>query len=115
MSALGVTNRWTSGARWALALIATVFSAALLGQVGVAGLAVFAGPGHWLQHKAFIHTFEWLAPIIVVLVYVARATRGTQWLAWIAIALLSLQYTTSEFLRSPTHQAWGALHPVGGV
>ena len=102
-------------ARWALAVLASVVAAALLGQVFVAGLAVFAGPAWWPRHKAFVHTFEWLAPVIVVLVYVARAPRGAKWLAWIAIALLSLQYTTSEFRLQEGRQAWGALHPVGGV
>lgn len=99
----------------ALALAATLFAAALLGQVFVAGLAVFAGAGWWPRHKEWVHAFQWLGPVILVLVYLARAPRGAKWLAWIAIALLSLQYTTSEFRLTPGRQAWGALHPVGGM
>jgi hypothetical protein len=95
--------------------VASLFALCLLGQVFVAGMGVFAGSGWWLRHLAFVHAFQWLAPIALVLVYLARAPRSAKVLAWLIMASLWLQYTTADQRLVPGHQAWAALHPVGGM
>ncbi len=80
-----------------------------------AGLAVFAHPGWWARHLAFVHAFEWLAPLAVVLAYVARAPRATKALAWLTVALLFVQYATAGMRATAGRQRWAALHAVSAV
>jgi hypothetical protein len=99
--------RW---GRRALAAVAWLFVAGVMAQMLWAGRAIFVGPQWWVRHRDFVHAFEWLAPLAVVLAYVARAARATKWLAWVTVALLFLQYTTAGFrARDPR---WAALHTV---
>ena len=105
-------RRW---ARTLLVAIAALLAVSLLGQVLIAGLAVFTGPVWWPRHREWVHFFEWLAPVALVLCYVARAPRGAKVCAWIIMALLWLQYTTIEQRLVPGHAHWAALHPVGGA
>jgi hypothetical protein len=104
--------RWS---RAALAVVTWLFAAAVLGQVFLAGRGVFVGPSGWEAHKSFIHAFEWLSPLAVIIAYVARAPRGVKWLAWLTVALLFLQYTFADLRLEPARQPWAALHPVNGV
>lgn len=94
---------------------AWLLAASVLGQVFLAGRGVFVGVSGWEAHKAFIHAFEWLSPIAVLLAYLGRAPRGAKWLAWGTVALLFLQYVTADLRLRPGGQPWAALHPVGGV
>jgi mercuric ion transport protein len=106
------TVRW---ARWLLALDAWLLVLSLLGQAYAAGMAVFANPAWWPRHVAFVHAFQWLSPLALVLAFVARAPRSVKALAGITVALLWLQYTTADMrLREATH-AWAALHPVSAI
>lgn len=104
--------RW---ARVALVVVAACLALGVIAQVLVAGLGVFAGAGWWPRHRAFVHAFQWLAPIALVLAYLARAARATKVLAWLAVALLWLQYTTAELRLRPDRAGWAALHPVGAM
>lgn len=80
-----------------------------------AGLAVFAHPGWWARHLAFVHAFEWLSPAAVVLAYVARAPRPTKRLAWLTVVLLFAQYATAGLRTTAGRQQWAALHAVTAV
>ncbi len=80
-----------------------------------AGLAVFAHPGWWARHLAFVHAFEWLSPLAVVLAYAARAPRATKALAWLTVALLFVQYATAGLRATAGRQRWAALHAVSAV
>ena len=53
--------------------------------------------------------------VALVLAYLARTTRGPKVIGWVMLALIWLQYSTIEQRLVPGHQAWAALHPVGGV
>ena len=102
-------------ARRALATTAWLLAAALLAQVLTAGLAVFADPGWWARHLTFVHAFEWMAPLAVVLAYVARARRATKVLAWLTVVLLYVQYATAGLRATAGRQRWAALHAVSAV
>lgn len=104
--------RW---ARIALAVAAPLFAAALLGQVLLAGLGVFVGPGWFLRHAAFVHAFEWLSPLAVLFAHLGRSTRGVKVLAWITVALLYIQYMTADFRLVPARQRFAALHVVSAM
>ena len=95
-----------------LAGAAILFALALLAQVALAGMAVFIGPGYWLRHTAFVHTFEWLAPLAVILAYLGRTTRGIKALAWITVLLLFAQYLTAGFRVRPGMGHFAAAHAV---
>jgi hypothetical protein len=99
----------------ALVLVAWLLAGAVLAEICLAGRAVFIGPDWWAQHRAFVHTFEWLSPLAVLLAYLARATRTTKILAWMTAALLFIQYATAGSQSSLGRLGLAALHPVGAA
>ena len=98
-----------------LALVAWLLVACAVVQFFLAGLGVFVGPAGWARHKAFVDGWQYLAPLALVLAYVARTTRGPKVIGWLMLGLIWLQYTTIAQRLAPGHQAWAALHPVGGA
>jgi hypothetical protein len=95
-----------------LAVVSLLFVVGVVWQVFLAGLGVFVGAGWFIKHRDFIHVIEGLAPLAVVLVYLARAPRGAKWLAWATVALLYAQYATAGFRVTPSRQSWAAVHVV---
>jgi hypothetical protein len=102
-------------ARHALAIVGWLLAGAVLAQTFLAGRAIFVGPDWWSQHRAFVHTFEWLSPVAVILAYLARATRTTKSLAWLTVVLLFVQYATAGSQSSLGRLGLAPLHPVGAV
>ena len=102
-------------ARQALAVTGWLLAAAVLAQIFLAGRAVFSSPDWWQRHRTFVHTFEWLAPLAVVLSYAARATRRTKLLAWLTVVLLFIQYATAGTQSSLGRIGLAAIHPVSAV
>lgn len=99
-------------ARQALVITGWLLAAAVLAQIFLAGRAVFVGPDWWQEHRAFVHTFEWLAPLAVVLAYLARASRSTKLFAWLTVVLLFLEYATAGWQSSLGRLGLATLHPV---
>ena len=99
-------------ARQALVLTGWLLAAAVLAQVFLAGRAVFAGPDWWQRHRAFVHTFEWLSPVALVLSYLAGSTRSVKLLAWATAVLLFLAYATAGLQSSLGKHGLAAVHPV---
>jgi len=108
-------TRRVAVARQALAVTGWLLAAAVLVQIFLAGRAVFTGPDWWQRHRAFVHTFEWLSPLAVVLSYAARATRATKVLAWLTVVLLFVQYATAGTQSSLGRIGLAAIHPVSAV
>ena len=102
-------------AQRALVVVGWLLAVGVLVQIFLAGRAVFIGPDWWAQHRAFVHTFEWLSPLAVVLAYVARATRAVKVLAWLTVVLLFMQYATAGSQSSLGRLGLAALHPVGAA
>lgn len=96
---------------WAARLLAL----AVLAQILLAGLGVFANPGWWARHASFVHAFEWLAPLAVLLAYLGRAARGTKGFAWLTVALLFAQYATAGVRGTAGRAGFAALHAVGAA
>ena len=87
----------------------------MLAQLFLAGRAVFVSPDLWPEHRAFVHAFEWLAPLAVVLAYLSRAQRSTKGLAWLTVILMFIQYATAGSASSLGRVGLAALHPVGAA
>jgi hypothetical protein len=102
-------------ARTALAATAWLLAAGVLGQLLTAGYALFVAPGWWARHRDFVHAFEWLAPLAVILAYVARTSRGTKGMAWLTVALLFAQYATAGVQGAAGRAGLAVLHPVGAA
>ena len=103
-----ISRRLLEIAAWLLAI-------AVLAQIFLAGRAVFVGPDWWQQHRDFVHTFEWLSPLSVILAYLARATRGVKVLAWLTVVLLFLASATAGMQSSLGRVGLAAFHPVNAA
>ena len=88
------------------------WDAARVLQIFLAGRAVFVGPDWWQRHRDFVHMFEWLSPLSVILAYLGRATRGAKWLAWGTVVLLFLEYATAGWQSSLGKLGLAMFHPV---
>ena len=102
---------WRAWARIAYLVMAAIFTACVVVQVFLAGLAVFVSPADWGPHTTFIHFFEPLPLLMLVVALVARL-RGLRWPALALIALISVQYVTVGWTQP---RAVAALHPVGAM
>ena len=98
---------------WALssyAFLATVFVVCVAGQIFIAGLAIFDGAAYWATHKSFVHLFEYLPLVMLVLALVGRLGKGMIWLPVLAVAQMALQYA---LVNSGAIAA--AFHPLNGT
>lgn len=107
--------RRVGAARAALVVAAGLFAAGVLGQTLTAGFAVFVGPGYWLRHREFVHHFEWLSVVAVILAHLGRVPRRLKGLAWLTVGLLFTQYATAGMLVRPGLERLAVLHPVGAM
>jgi putative tricarboxylic transport membrane protein len=108
-------TRRVAAARQLLVIVGWLLAAAVLVQIFLAGRAIFVSPDLWQQHRTFVHTFEWLSPLAVVLVYLGRTARLTKVLAWLTVVLLFLQYATAGTQSSLGRAGLAAIHPVSAV
>jgi hypothetical protein len=107
--------RPSRAARHALPFVAWLFAVALLVQVLTAGLALFVGPGWWIRHREWVHAFEWLSVVAVVLAHAGRSSKGVVPLAWATVVLLFVQYATIGFRERGGPLALAAVHPVSAM
>lgn len=102
-------------AQQSLIVVGWLLATAVLVQIFLAGRAIFVSPDLWQSHRAFVHAFEWLSPVAVLLSYLAPATRVTRTLAWLTVVLLFIQYATAGTQSSLGHVGLAAVHPVTAV
>lgn len=110
------TNVQSAGQRWALVgyvALGWVFVACIALQVFFAGLGIFVDSANWARHASFIHTFEMLPLLMLLLAFVGRLPRG-RWLYWTPVGLwglIAVQYATAHMGGSVV----AALHPVSAM
>lgn len=98
--------------RYAYAVVAVVFVAAIAYQVFLAGLALFAG-GTWQSHVDFGYLASMIPVILIPLAWFARAGRRAVWLTIIALVVTQVQ-TFLPLAREAV--PWiAALHPVNAM
>jgi len=101
------------GAGAAYAALAWALVVCVAVQVLLAGMAVFVDPLNWVRHVAFVHVFELIPVLMLILAVVARASRGQGLylgpvLLWF---LISLQYAFADAGKTVV----AALHPVNAL
>jgi len=89
---------------WALALC-------LLIQVFLAGLGIFGSPSLLTLHTTFIHYFEFLPILLIILALLGRTRHALVWLSLLLQVQIELQYFFAHFPVSVV----AALHPVNAV
>jgi hypothetical protein len=102
-------------AQQSLTVVGWLLAIAVLVQTLLAGRAIFVSPELWPSHRAFVHAFEWLSVVAVILAYVAGAARAIKTLAWLTVVLMFLQYATAGTQSSLGHLGLAAIHPVTGL
>jgi Family of unknown function (DUF6220) len=90
--------------------LAVVFALCVAAQVFIAGLAVFVTPVHWAQHTAFVHIFEFVPLLMLVVSAVGRLPVRLRWHSAALFALVYAQYFTANIGGLVPLVA--ALHPV---
>jgi hypothetical protein len=113
-----VADAAPAGRGWArrgYTVLAWIFVACLAVQTFLAGQAVFTGPELWPLHTSFVHVFELLPVVMLVLAVVGRLPRGLRWLPVLVFALLALQYATAAMGKSLDLKPFGAIHPVNAL
>jgi hypothetical protein len=87
-----------------------VFLLCVIVQVFLAGLAVFVTPVHWAQHTRFVHIFEFVPLLMLLLSAVGRLPVRLRWLSVALFALVFVQYFTANIGAYLPFVS--ALHPV---
>jgi hypothetical protein len=99
--------------RIAYRIVAWLFVAAVISQVFLAGLSLFASAANWGAHSEFGYSLGFLALLLVVLAILGRVPRAIgRWLA-----LLCVVYAIQTILPALRVGApWvAALHPVNAL
>lgn len=82
-------------------------------QVFIAGLALFVDPSSWRGHITFVHFFEYLPILMLLLAIFGKLSRRARWQSLSLLGLIILQYATAKISGDfPSLRMVGALHPV---
>jgi len=108
------TQAGTSGGvrfvRLAFFYLASALALCVIAQVFIAGLAVFVNPLNWVRHINFVHYFEGLPPLLLILSFFGRLPTKLRWQSAGLIGLIFIQYFTAN-VRDVLPWA-SAAHPV---
>lgn len=89
---------------------ASILTVCVIIQVFFAGMAVFVSPTHWAQHTSFIHIFEYVPLIMLLLSFAGRLPARLRWLSAALFVSIVVQYATANVGGSAPFAA--AAHPV---
>lgn len=92
--------------RYLFALLAWLTVACVVLQTFLAGMAVFTDPIHWKHHTTFVHLFEFLPIILMILAFTGKLPNALRWQSAALFVLIFAQYFTAHFPGA------GAVHPV---
>ena len=97
------------------AILAWVFVAVIVIQVFLAGLAVFDSPAYWAWHVRFIHTFEVIPLIMVILAFSGRLPRQQRLLTVAAVLLVAAQHGILLLSQAVDLPAVSAVHTANAL
>jgi hypothetical protein len=92
-------------------VVAWVLALCLLIQVFLAGLGIFGSPSLLTLHTTFVHYFEFLPILLIILALLGRTRHALVWLSLLLQVQIELQYFFAHF---PVPVV-AALHPVNAV
>ena len=108
-------SRLSGRVRWArrgFVLFSGLFAICVVIQVFIAGMAIFVDPANWSLHTTFIHFFELLPLVMLVLAFIGQLPRMLKLLPVGLWVLIMMQYATAEGF--PTSLV-AAIHPVNAL
>lgn len=92
------------------ALLAVLFAISVVAQVFLAGLAIFVNPIHWLKHTGFVHLFEFIPVLMLILSFVGKMPRWAIGQSAALFGVIFVMYFTANI--TPIFPWAAALHPV---
>lgn len=92
--------------RYAFAVLAWLFAACVVIQTFIAGSAVFGNAAQWDNHVMFVHLFEYLPLLMLIVAFTGKMPAAMKWWSAAALLLIFAQYATANVPGA------GALHPV---
>jgi hypothetical protein len=101
--------RW---ARRGFVLFSGLFAICVVIQVFIAGMAVFVDPANWNLHTTFVHIFELLPLVMLVLAFIGGLPRTLKWLSVGLFVLILVQYATAIGFSA---SLVAAIHPVNAL
>lgn len=105
---------FTRAMRWTYLVLAWIILAAVVLQVFLAGLGVFAGPSNFETHRLFGYTLSYVMLIAFIVALAARLSRRLIILAALLPILVFLQSVFILF-RENGQSALAALHVVNAL
>ena len=106
------TNRssaWSS----IFVILAFLFAVCVAVQVFLAGTAIFVDPARWRDHINFIHIFELLPILMLIVSFAGRLPAVLRWQSLGLFLLIIVMYATAN-MRAEVPLA-GAFHPVNAL
>jgi hypothetical protein len=92
-------------------VFAWVLALCLLIQVFLAGLGIFGSPALLSLHTTFVHYFEFLPLLLIMLALLGRTRHALVWWSLLLQVQIELQYFFAHFPVTVV----AALHPVNAV
>jgi hypothetical protein len=93
----------------AYSILSWIFAACVTAQFVLAGLATFSDPAYWRSHVQFVHMFEILPLLAVIIAWIGNIRGGLRWWPVGLLILMVLQYVTGDMVLGPVV---AALHPA---
>lgn len=101
--------RWV---RYGFVLFSGFFAICVVIQVFFAGMAIFVDPANWSLHTNFIHNFQYILIIMLVLAFLGRLSQRLKLLPIGLGVLLMVQYATAQAFST---SLVAAIHPVNAL
>lgn len=96
--------------RISFALLSSLLVCCIVAQVFLAGLAVFVNPSNWAFHEGFVHFFEIIPVLMLVMSFVGKLPRWALWQSLGIFGLIFVMYFTANITSVLPWAA--AAHPV---
>jgi putative tricarboxylic transport membrane protein len=89
---------------------ALLFAVCVAIQVFIAGLATFVNPAQWKAHTTFIHIFQYVVIIMLIVSFTGKFPKSLRWQCLSLFLLIMVMYATANLTSSIP--VAGAFHPV---
>ncbi|MBS4196715.1 DUF6220 domain-containing protein [Lederbergia citri] len=90
--------------------LSVLFFIAIVCQVFIAGVALFADSSQWAVHKSFVVYFEFIPIVMLVLAFFGGIPKKLRWHSLALYLMVALQYMTVGLTGKFPYIS--ALHPV---
>ncbi|MCR2822275.1 DUF6220 domain-containing protein [Lederbergia panacisoli] len=105
-----VTTNKGNAIRRIFALLSLLFLIAIICQIFIAGVELFADSSQWAVHKSFVVYFEFIPIVMLVLAFFGEIPKKLRWHSLALYIMIALQYMTVGLSGKFPYKT--ALHPV---